>query len=80
MLNHFVGNSESVQIGRKPAPECVPAMPTRCALRAPSVHSSVDYERIRHAHACVTSVEFMIGPWSWERDEKLLGGRASVTV
>jgi hypothetical protein len=27
LLNHLVGNSESVQIGRKPAPECVPAMP-----------------------------------------------------
>ena len=28
LLNHLVGNPESVQIGREPAPECVPAVPS----------------------------------------------------
>jgi hypothetical protein len=28
LLNHLVGNFESVQIGREPTPECVPAAPS----------------------------------------------------
>jgi len=32
LLNHLVGNPESVQIGREPAPECVPAVPSKISF------------------------------------------------
>jgi hypothetical protein len=31
------------------------------ALSVPPVSGSAHYERIRHAHACATSVDFMVG-------------------